>query len=116
MISGLPATAGSVKNTLPRRVEYSYQHCGKQHLHRYLAEFDFQYSNRIALGVDDTVRAARAVQGAVGKRLMYQRPASERGRVGRPASAATHAGERSVEAGIGCLNGVQRRQKAPLSV
>jgi transposase-like protein len=24
-----------------------YQHCSEQHLHRYLAEFDFRYSNRI---------------------------------------------------------------------
>jgi transposase-like protein len=31
-----------------------YQHCGSQHLHRYLAEFDFRYSNRVALGVNDT--------------------------------------------------------------
>lgn len=50
-----------------------YQHCGKQHLHRYLAEFDFRYSNRVALGVDDTERATRAIRGTVGKRLMYQR-------------------------------------------
>ena len=27
-----------------------YQHCGEKHLHRYLAEFDFRYSNRSALG------------------------------------------------------------------
>ena len=25
-----------------------YQHCSEKHLHRYLAEFDFRYSNRIA--------------------------------------------------------------------
>jgi hypothetical protein len=49
-----------------------YQHCGEQHLHRYLAEFDFRYSNRIALGVDDKERARRAVAGAAGKRLTYQ--------------------------------------------
>ncbi len=30
-----------------------YQHCGEQHLHRYLAEFDFRYNNRIKLGIDD---------------------------------------------------------------
>ncbi|MFZ1007532.1 MAG: IS1595 family transposase [Candidatus Sulfotelmatobacter sp.] len=48
-----------------------YQHCGDQHLHRYLAEFDFRQSNRIALGVNDDVRTARAVKGAVGKRLTY---------------------------------------------
>ena len=31
-----------------------YQHCGKQHLHRYLAEFDFRYTHRAANDVDDT--------------------------------------------------------------
>ena len=51
-----------------------YQHCGEQHLQRYLAEFDFRYSNRIALGVDDTERTARAIRGGEGKRLTY-RPA-----------------------------------------
>jgi transposase-like protein len=51
-----------------------YQHCGKQHLHRYLAEFDFRYTNRIATGCDDTERANRAVAGTVGRRLMYARP------------------------------------------
>jgi transposase-like protein len=49
-----------------------YQHCGEQHLHRYLAEFDFRYSNRIKLGVDDAARAERALQGVKGKRLTYE--------------------------------------------
>ncbi len=51
-----------------------YQHCSEKHLHRYLAEFDFRYSNRIALGVDDTTRATRALKGVVGKRLTYKIP------------------------------------------
>jgi transposase-like protein len=51
-----------------------YQHCGEQHLQRYLDEFDFRYSNRAALGVDDTERARRAIKGGEGKRLTY-RPA-----------------------------------------
>lgn len=51
-----------------------YQHCGKQHLARYLAEFDFRYTNRIATGCDDTERARRCVAGTVGRRLMYARP------------------------------------------
>lgn len=50
-----------------------YQHCGEQHLHRYLAEFDFRYSNRAALGVDDTARTNKALKGIVGKRLTYAR-------------------------------------------
>lgn len=50
-----------------------YQHCSKKHLHRYLAEFDFRYSNRSALGCEDQERAMRAVLGGVGKRLTYRR-------------------------------------------
>lgn len=50
----------------------TYQHCGEQHLARYLAEFDFRQNNRIALGVDDKERAARAIKGAAGKRLTYR--------------------------------------------
>jgi hypothetical protein len=51
-----------------------YQHCSEKHLHRYLAEFDFRYSNRVALGCDDTERADRALKGAEGKRLTYRQP------------------------------------------
>jgi transposase-like protein len=51
-----------------------YQHCGEKHLHRYLSEFDFRYSNRAALGVNDASRAAKIVEGAKGKRLQYRRP------------------------------------------
>ena len=49
-----------------------YQHCGEQHLHRYLAEFDFRYNNRVALGVNDGRRTKKALQGIVGKRLTYR--------------------------------------------
>jgi hypothetical protein len=51
-----------------------YQHCAEHHLHRYLAEFDFRYTNRIARGVDDGARAFLALKGAKGKRLTYRRP------------------------------------------
>jgi transposase-like protein len=50
-----------------------YQHCSEKHLHRYLAEFDFRYTNRAALGVDDKARSVTAMQGIVGKRLTYRR-------------------------------------------
>jgi len=43
-------------------------------LHRYLAEFDFRFNHRTALGFDDTERASLLAKGAAGKRLMYQRP------------------------------------------
>lgn len=49
-----------------------YQHCGKQHLHRYVAEFEFRYNNRSANGVEDHDRAKVALGGAAGKRLKYQ--------------------------------------------
>ncbi len=50
-----------------------YQHCSEKHLHRYLAEFDFRFSNRTALGVNDTDRANEALKGITGKRLTYRR-------------------------------------------
>jgi transposase-like protein len=53
-----------------------YQHCGEQHLHRYLAEFDFRYSNRVNLGVNDEARANRALIGVADKRLTYGGPVS----------------------------------------
>ena len=49
-----------------------YQHCGEKHLHRYLAEYDFRYNNRVKLGVGDVARTDIALQGVVGKRLKYR--------------------------------------------
>jgi len=49
-----------------------YQHCGHNHLNRYLAEFDFRYNNRVALGINDIERAEKLLRGVVGKRLTYQ--------------------------------------------
>jgi transposase-like protein len=49
-----------------------YQHCGEQHLHRYLAEYDFRYNNRVRFGIDDTTRADTALKGFAGKRLTYR--------------------------------------------
>ena len=46
-----------------------YQHCAEKHLHRYLSEFDFRYSNRIALRAE---HADLAIKGAAGKRLTYR--------------------------------------------
>lgn len=51
-----------------------YQHRGEQHLHRYLAEFEFRYNFRIANGCDDKGRARNAPAGITGKRLTYARP------------------------------------------
>ncbi len=49
-----------------------YQHCGEQHLHRYLAEYEFRYNHRVALGVNDGARSDLAMRGIVGKRLTYK--------------------------------------------
>lgn len=57
-----------------------YQHCGHHHLNRYLAEFDFRYNNRIALGVDDVARADNLLLGVAGRRLTYKTTA-QRGAV-----------------------------------
>ena len=60
-------------STFKRGMVGVYQHCGEQNLHRYLAEFDFRYSNRVGLGVSDAERADKAFKGAGGKRLTYRR-------------------------------------------
>ena len=49
-----------------------YQFCGERHLHRYLAEFEFRYNNRVALGCNDSDRADALLSGIIGKRLTYQ--------------------------------------------
>ncbi len=51
-----------------------YQHCKEKHLHRYLAEFDFRYNHRVALGCSDIDRTIAAVKGVEGKRLTYRQP------------------------------------------
>jgi transposase-like protein len=56
---------------LKRGIYGTYHHVGQQHLKRYLAEFDFRYNERMALGVTDKMRAAKALNGIVGKRLTY---------------------------------------------
>lgn len=60
---------------LKRGIHGVYHHVSQQHLKRYLAEFDFRYNERSALGVDDFERAAKALRGVAGKRLTYRQPA-----------------------------------------
>ncbi|MCL4798131.1 MAG: IS1595 family transposase [Burkholderiales bacterium] len=49
-----------------------YHHCGHHHLNRYLAEFDFRYNNRKALGIEDRERAEILLRGVKGRRLTYE--------------------------------------------
>jgi transposase-like protein len=65
-------TAEGFFSVFKRGMKGVYQHCREKHLHRYLAEFDFRYNNRIALGVNDEARADAALAGIVGKRLLYR--------------------------------------------
>ena len=53
-----------------------YQHCGEQHLQRYLNEFAFRHNTRSKLGIEDRERAVLAVKGIEGKRLTYRGPHS----------------------------------------
>jgi len=65
-------TIESYFSILKRGINGVYHHISQQHLGRYLAEFDFRYNSRVALGVGDTARAERIVTSVVGKRLTYQ--------------------------------------------
>lgn len=67
-------TIENVFGTFKRGMRGVYQHCGEAHLFRYLAEFEFRYNRRSALGVEDTERAHDAIRGAAGKRLTYRQP------------------------------------------
>lgn len=57
---------------LKRGLVGTFHHVSEKHLQRYVTEFDFRYSNRASLGVDDSERAAKLLRGVVGKRLTYQ--------------------------------------------
>jgi transposase-like protein len=56
-----------------RGVIGTFHHISEQHLHRYLAEFDFRYNNRSGLGIEDAERADKIMAGITGKRLTYRR-------------------------------------------
>lgn len=58
---------------LKRGLYGTYQQVSVAHLHRYLNEFDYRYSNRERLGSDDKTRAGLAVRNAKGRRLTYER-------------------------------------------
>jgi transposase-like protein len=61
---------------LKRGLNGIYHKVSQEHLHRYLAEFDFRYSNR---KIEDTERAALALKGTLGKRLTLREPKSASG-------------------------------------
>jgi len=59
---------------LKRGIVGTFHHVSEAHLARYLVEFDFRYSNRSGLGIDDTMRTDEILRGIGGKRLTYRRP------------------------------------------
>ena len=65
-------TVENVFSVLKRGMHGVYQHCKEKNLHRYLAEFDFRYNNRVRLGINDQQRTDNAIRGVVGKRLTYR--------------------------------------------
>ena len=58
---------------LKRGIMGSFHSVSEQHLQRYVTEFEFRWNHRIALEIDDTMRAAAILKGAEGKRLTYRR-------------------------------------------
>ena len=61
---------------MKRGIYGTFHHVSQQHLKRYLAEFDFRYNERTALGINDAARMSKSIGGIVGKRLTYRRPDS----------------------------------------
>jgi hypothetical protein len=61
-------TAENFFSIFKRHMIGEYQHCGQQHLKRYLHEFDFRYKTRSKLGIEDAERADLVLEGIKGKR------------------------------------------------
>ena len=79
-VTGMKINTNTVEgyySIFKRGMRGTYQHCSEKHLHRYLAEFDFRYSNRVKLGVNDTERSDRVLDGVSGKRLTYRQPVGD---------------------------------------
>jgi transposase-like protein len=74
-VPGVRAHSNTVESyfaILKRGITGTYHHVSEEHLQRYVDEFDFRFSNRKSLGIDDVTRAENLLKGVVGKRLTYQ--------------------------------------------
>lgn len=70
-------TVESFFATMKRGIHGVYHHVSPQHLPRYLAEYDYRYNQREAIGVNDAERMAKSIPGIVGKRLTYRRTSGQ---------------------------------------
>lgn len=64
-------TVESAFSLLKRGIMGTFHSVSREHLHRYVAEFDFRWNAR---KIDDGARTALAVKSAEGKRLLYKQP------------------------------------------
>jgi len=55
-----------------RGVIGTFHHISEQHLHRYLAEFDFRYNSRSGIGIEDAERVSKIAANTANKRLTYR--------------------------------------------
>ena len=54
---------------LKRSIDGTHHHVSREHLHRYLAEFDYRYST---CKMTDTERVGRLMRQVAGRRLRYE--------------------------------------------
>ena len=74
-VKGVVAHTNTVEGffgLLKRGLVGTYHHVSERHLQRYVTEFDFRFSNRVSLGVNDSERATKLLRGVIGKRLTYK--------------------------------------------
>ena len=74
-VKGVRAHSNTVESyfgILKRGISGIYHHVSEEHLQRYVDEFDFRFTNRKSMGVDDVQRADLLLKGVVGKRLTYE--------------------------------------------
>ena len=67
-------TVENVFSVFKRGMTGIYQHCGEAHLHQVFVRIRFQVQQPFRPRLEDTERAAKAIKGAEGKRLMYRQP------------------------------------------
>ena len=67
-------TAEGYFSLLKRGINGTFHHVGKQHLFRYVKEFDFKYNFR---KLKDNERTVKAIKGIEGKRLIYRKNEKE---------------------------------------